>query len=99
IVEPTDSEAVAGVTTTEPTGMGEGVITVNAPCPLTPSLEAVIMVAPGLTAETTPELSTAAIAGSELCHTIGRSLRGAPLASRGAAIARCVWPGRSEGDG
>jgi hypothetical protein len=96
---PTTSEDALSETETVATGAGGGAITVKVPSPRTPSLVALITAVPGDAAEIIPESVTLAIAELELCHTIGRSARGAPAASVGVATARCVCPATIDGEG
>jgi len=96
---PTTSVDVLTETETVATGAGGGAITVKVPSPRTPSLVALITAVPGDAAEIMPESVTLAIAELELCQAIGRSARGAPLASLGVATARCVCPATIDGEG
>ena len=96
---PTTSEDALSATETVATGAGSGAITLKLPSPRTPSLVALITVVPGVAAEIRPASETLAIAGLELCQTIGRLVRGAPVASLGVATACPVCPATSEGEG
>lgn len=73
---------VAGETETDATGTGAGAVTVTAAEPVCPSLNAVMVAEPALTAVTTPLELTDAIAELELDHEMVRPLRTLPFASR-----------------
>jgi hypothetical protein len=92
-------ELAPSATETLATGAGGASTTLMLACALTPSLVAVIVAAPGATAEIIPVSLTVAMAEEELCQITGRSVRGSPVASRGVAVARSVCPLRSEDDG
>jgi hypothetical protein len=78
VVWPTVRLAVGGVTVTVATGAG---VTVTVAVPLLPSLDAVIVTVPGLSAFTPPVLDTTAMASSLDVHPTIR-LSSAPDASR-----------------
>src|SRR5437588_824062 len=95
-VWPACTEAEGGVTSTDATGTG---VTVIVEVPLFPSLVAVIVAEPGVTAETRPLLLTVATAVLELDHVTVRPERGAPFASLGGAGGCTVWPACLEAGG
>src|SRR5437667_245164 len=79
--------AVAGVTSTDATGM---LVTVMDDVPLLPSLVAVIVAEPGVTPETSPELLTVATDVLLLDQVTARPERAAPFASRSVALSWTV---------
>jgi hypothetical protein len=89
LVWPTVSPRLGGVTLTDATGTG---VTVTVADPLCPSLVAVIVAAPALTAVTRPVILTVATAALSLAQVTTRSVSGFPLASRGIAVSWLVWP-------
>jgi hypothetical protein len=88
-VEPATMLVAAGVTLTVATGIGLIVIVA---LPLFPSLVAVMLALPALTAVTTPAEETVATPGSPEDQLIIRPLRVLPLASRVTADADVLWP-------
>jgi hypothetical protein len=96
---PTTSEDGLSATNTTATGTGGGAITVRLASPLTPSLVALMTAIPDNNAETIPASVTLAIAELELSQTIGRPVRGAPLASLGVATACADCPATIDGEG
>src|SRR5437899_286724 len=86
-VSPVWTVAVAGVTPTEATGM---FVTVMDDVPLIPSLVAVIVAEPGVTAEARPALLTVATDGLLLAHVTVRPESGSPLTSFGVALSCTV---------
>jgi hypothetical protein len=99
VVWPTATDDALSETETDATGTGEGAFTVRDAEPLTPSLEALIIVAPGASADIIPASLTLATAGTELCHATARPERGVPVTSRAVAAATCVWPIANVADG
>ena len=77
---------MAGVTSTDTTGM---LVTVIDDVPLFPSLVAVIVAEPRVTAETTPALLTVATEVLLLDQETARPERAAPFASFGVAVS-CI---------
>jgi len=78
--------AVAGVTSTDTTGM---LVTVIDDVPLFPSLVAVIVAEPRVTAETTPTLLTVTTEVLLLDQETARPERAPPFASFGVAVS-CI---------
>jgi hypothetical protein len=76
-------------TVTETTGTG---VTVTATLPVLPSLVALIVAAPGLTAVTTPSVDTVAVAGASVAHAIDRPLSADPCASNVCAAIGALAP-------
>jgi hypothetical protein len=87
-VDPTDKFADSGLTVTDATGT---LLTATAAVPVFPSLVAVIVTAPGATADTSPVEDTVATAGALEAQVTGRPVRRLPAASNGVA-ASCVVP-------
>ena len=80
-VAPVPMLAVAGLTTTDATGIG---VTVTAAVPFLPSLVAVIVTGPPTAVPVTnPFASTVAIVASPVCHVTVRPPSALPFASRG----------------
>src|SRR6266516_2941721 len=88
-VWPTCTDAVAGLTVTDATGM---VLTVIVAVPLCPSLVAVIVADPAATPLTTPLALTVATAVLPLDQVIARPESELPFASFGVAASCIVWP-------
>ena len=78
---------MAGVTSTEATGM---LVTVIDDVPLVPSVVAVIVAEPGVTAEARPALLTVATDVLLLAHVTVRPESGSPLTSFGVALSWTV---------
>jgi hypothetical protein len=87
-VPPTDTVAALGVTSTVATGTG----TVIAAVPVFPSLDAVIVALPAVTAVTTPADDTVATAAFDVLHVTVRPVSTAPAASLVTAVNACVPP-------
>jgi hypothetical protein len=88
VVPPATRLAAPRFAVTLATGTGS---TVSVALPARPSLVAVIVAVPGVTARTVPKPSTLRTAGSELDHLTTRPVRIVPAASRSFAVA-CVTP-------
>ena len=88
---PTVRFDVGGDTVTDATGTGGGAFTVTAAEPVWPSLNAVMLAEPALTAVTTPLELTDATPPLELDHAIVRPVRTLPFASRVTAD-NCIVP-------
>jgi hypothetical protein len=86
------TEALVGLieTTTVATAACEGGATTSVAWPTTPSLVALTIAFPTVSAATTPESLTVAVEGFDVDHTNGRSLRTFPFASLEVAVARAV---------
>jgi hypothetical protein len=99
IVPPTVRLGAVGDTVTVATGIGAGgggALTVSAAEPVCPSLVAMMLVEPALTAVTTPLELTEATPAFELDHETARPVRSFPFASRRVAVALAVCPMTSE---
>ena len=91
-VPPTGRVEVAGDTVTDATGTGAGALTVMADVPLLPSLEAVIVALPAVTAVTNPVAETVATAVLLELQLMTRPVSTALLASRVTADSCAVPP-------
>src|SRR5205807_7903387 len=90
---PSGSAPVPGLTATAAIGTGT---TVTTAAPLRPSLVAVMVALPGLSALTRPVASTSAAVGAVLAHVTDRLRTGVPLAI-GVAVSCSVAPTNAPG--
>ena len=89
VIWPTVSDAELRETPTDDTGAGEGAAIVTAALPAWPSLVAVMVALPAVTAVTSPDAETVAASVLSDFHAMVRSARTTPPASRVTAAA-CV---------
>jgi len=92
VVPPTVNVGAASATATEAVAAGGGAVTVSVAEPLCPSLVAVIVVVPGLTALTAPVPLTVATAALLDAHVTTRPVSTPPLTSLFVTVACVVAP-------
>src|SRR5215831_9292470 len=96
IVDPTATDALAGLTVTVATGGGADAVTVIDAVPLLPSLVAVIVAVPAATPVTSPPLLTVAVPVAPLDQVMLRPVRTLPFASLVVAASWTVFPTATE---
>src|SRR5215510_3779841 len=96
IVDPTATDALAGLTVTVATGGGADAVTVIVAVPLLPSLVAVIVAVPAATPVTSPPLLTVAVPVAPFDQVMLRPVRTLPFASLVVAASWTVFPTATE---